>query len=111
MMSDLARAAGVHVPVVDVAPVARRPLDEIAVENAVEGCVREAVGAITLHRQARAAADPVLRGVLSSIAEDEARHGALAWAIDGWAMAHLREPARRDVEMARANELRALFTS
>jgi protein tyrosine phosphatase (PTP) superfamily phosphohydrolase (DUF442 family) len=53
-------------------------------------------------------ADPLLRRVLSSIAQDEARHGALARAINRWAMPRLPEPARRRVDRARTDELRAL---
>jgi hypothetical protein len=108
IMADLARAAGARVPVVDVAPTVLRSLEEIAVDNAVEGCVREAIGAESLARRARATADPLLARVLAGIARDERRHGHLSWAIDAWARPRLPAVARRRVELARLRELRAV---
>jgi hypothetical protein len=109
MMSDLARAAGARMPVVEVAPMAVRPLDEIAIENAVEGCVREALGALAASEQARTARDPVLSTVLAGIAVDEARHASLAWAVDRWASRGLSAAARRRVHAARLTEARSLL--
>jgi hypothetical protein len=113
MMRDFARAAGARVPRVEVAPMVRssaiRPLDEIAVENAVEGCVRESFGARLAGAQARQVRDPVLSRALSAIAVDETRHGNLAWAIDRWASRRLPTAARHRVAQARATELRAVL--
>ena len=46
---------------------APRPLVEVAMDNAAEGCVRETFGALVAHVQARRAADPMLRRALSRI--------------------------------------------
>jgi hypothetical protein len=73
-----ARFGGTWSPPV-VEPVARRSLEQIAFDNAVEGCVREAFGALVATRQARTARDPVIRATMVRIARDETRHAALAF--------------------------------
>jgi hypothetical protein len=57
-----------------------RSLEELAVENAVEGCVRETYGALTAIWQARTAKDPSVAAAVRRIARDETRHAALSWA-------------------------------
>ena len=56
----------------------------LAMENAVEGCVRETFGAAVAAYQAEAAEDPAIAAVLSRIARDEAGHAALAHELDAW---------------------------
>src|SRR5262249_47857554 len=109
MMSTLARAAGARPLPADVAPIGIRPLDEVAIENSVEGCMREALGALTAAAQARRATDPPLSTVLTRIARDEARHANLAWAVDEWATRRLPTAARRRVRTARITEARSLL--
>jgi hypothetical protein len=81
----LARARGR-----DVAPVVREPgapqsLRELALHNAVEGTVRETFGAWIAAWQAAHALDADVRGAMTDIARDEARHALLSEAIDRWA--------------------------
>ena len=97
----LARRFGVAVPAVacDVAPP--RSLTELAVENAVEGCVRETWGALVALRQAARASDLDVRAAMSRIAPDEVRHAELAWAIDRWLNQRLSVAQRRQVQRAR----------
>ncbi len=82
------RFGGVPVTPV-VAEVAARPIEAVAVENAVEGCVRETFGALVASFQAERAADPEIAGLMASIARDETRHAALSWAVARWAAARL----------------------
>jgi hypothetical protein len=87
-----------------------RSLAAIAVENAVEGCVRETYGALVGLWQARTAGDPVVAAAMKRIAADETRHAELAWKVDAWAAPRLGRAARRRVAEARDNafaELRA----
>ena len=42
-----------------------------------------------------------MRATFSEIAEDEAHHAALAWAVDAWACSRLDEDAVRRVRAAR----------
>lgn len=93
-------------PRVERGPV--RPLEDIAVENAVEGCVRETFGALIGGYQARFARDPAVRRAMRSIAQDEARHATLAWAVDAWARSKLSAAAWERVEAARAAALAEL---
>ena len=66
-----------------------RALEEVAMENAVEGCVRETYGALLATWQADAAGDRDVARAMRPIAEDETRHAALAWAVGRWAGARL----------------------
>jgi hypothetical protein len=83
----------------------------MATENAVEGCVRETFGALVAHHQAAHASDPVIASAMRTIAEDETRHAALAWAIARWADARLDERARVRVARRRRKEVRRLGRS
>jgi hypothetical protein len=86
----------------------RRPLEAMALENAVEGCVRETYGALLATWQAAHARDPETRRELARIAEDETRHAALAWAVARWAEARLDGAARARVAAGRAAAVREL---
>jgi rubrerythrin len=57
---------------------------ELALENAVEGCVREAFGAAVALVQAARAANASVREAFRTIAEDECEHAALAWDVHAW---------------------------
>jgi hypothetical protein len=61
-----------------------RTLRELAKENAVEGCGREAIGAAQLELQSLLATDAALRPVLATIAADEREHAELAWELRQW---------------------------
>lgn len=86
-------------PVVGAMPVRR--LVDVAVDNAREGCVRETFGAVVAGVQARRAETPAVRRAFTHIALDEARHAALAWAIDAWVMPRLSSRDRRRVHETR----------
>ncbi len=84
---------------------------EIAIENATEGCVGETWGALLAAHQAAAAEDPELRRCMAIIAADEARHAALAWAVDEFFKDRLTAAERSQVEAARRQAALALRTS
>lgn len=86
----------------DAAPLEPRSIEEIAVENAVEGCVSETYGALLALWQATNAVDAGLRSSLRRIAVDETRHAALAWTLAGWLEGRLDRAARERVRAARA---------
>jgi hypothetical protein len=93
----LARRAGARVVAPSVELTGVRSLEAIAIENASEGCVREAFGAMLLAEQAGRVADPRLARSLYSIARDEAHHAALSFEIDDHLRARLPPVARRRV--------------
>lgn len=73
-----------------------RELFEFALDNAVEGCVRETFGAAYARHQASTATDFEVRRVLSQIASDEERHASLSWQMHHWALEQL-SVEQRDV--------------
>lgn len=110
-MSRLAARHGAVPPVPEVAPTPPRALEAIAIENAAEGCVRETWGAVIAEWQARAALDPEVRAAFAVIARDEARHAALAWAVDRWARTKLGSLACARVDAARLAAARELASA
>lgn len=66
--------------------VAVRPLVELAVDAAREGCMGETASAMLVRAAAEAAEDPAVRRRLSRIAADEERHAALSYRIVAWAI-------------------------
>jgi hypothetical protein len=101
MTTRLARRHGAS-PRLPKAPAAARArsLFEVALENAVEGCVRETYGAVQGLVEAQTSRDATMRRAMQSIATDECRHAELAWAVHAWAMARLGDDERRAVERA-----------
>jgi hypothetical protein len=85
-----------------------RSLEEVAVENAVEGCIRETYGALVGMWQATFANDPHIRRVMSGIARDESRHAALSWEVARWIEARLDSDERRRLDTAKADAIRQL---
>lgn len=85
-----------------------RPLDEIAIENAVEGCVRETFGALVASWQALTARAPEVRRTMRLVAADERRHAELAWSVARWAEPRLSRAARRRLHIARREALARL---
>lgn len=84
-----------------LAPARERSLLEIAIENAVEGCVHETWAALQAHYQSRHARTPELRDTMRMIAEDETRHAQLAWDIDAWLATQLSAEDYAHVDQAR----------
>jgi hypothetical protein len=95
-------------PTLQFQPVPARGLRDLALENAVEGCVREVWAAMLAHWQATHARDPELRATMAPIARDEARHGDLARAIHAWAMTQLSDVEQQQVLAARAAAIATL---
>jgi hypothetical protein len=100
-MARVARRFGGFVRPVAIAPFEKRSTLAIAIENVIEGCVREAYGALVAAYQARAAKTPALRKLFRGIASDEARHAELAQAVARFLAGLLDDAGRAEVEIAR----------
>lgn len=105
----LARRFGAtpRVPEVHARPLRTR--FQLALDNAVEGCVRESFGALVAQFQAEHANDAQVRGVMVGIAEDETRHAEFSWALHQWLWSGLDESERdavRTAQQAAASSLR-----
>ncbi len=97
----LARRFGATPRVPSIEPTQPRSLEAIALENAVEGCVRETYGALLATRQAQQATDPVVRAAMRRIARDETRHASLSWQVGRWLENRLDPAAKRNVARAK----------
>jgi hypothetical protein len=109
-MGRLARRFGAVPLRAEVEARAPRPLFEVALENAVEGCVRETFGALMGMHQAMAASDPSVLLAMREIAAEETQHAELSWKIARWAEPLLSDDERAAIQSARARavlELRA----
>lgn len=102
-----ARGAALIEPAVKAMPV--RTLQEVALENAVEGCVRETYGALVGAYQAARAEDEDLRRAMHSIAVDEARHAALSYDVHTWARERLDAATRAQIREAQRAQLAKLY--
>jgi hypothetical protein len=100
-MRGFAERRGVRPAAVQLEPQQPRPLEELAAENAVEGCVRELYGAVVSLWQAHAAGDLRLRAIMRAISLDGLRHAQLALDVAAWAEPQLPQAARRRIAGAR----------
>lgn len=106
-VAALARGLGAPAPMPrrrDVSP----DLRAVALDNAVEGCVREAWGAVVGGWIARSSSDPAIREVYGRLFADEIRHALLAWDLHTWLMGQIDREARAEIVAAQAAALARL---
>lgn len=96
--------------VVRVAAPPPRDAEAIAIENTIEGCVRETYAALQAHYQAHTATDPEVRSALLTIARDETRHAALSFTVARFLRGKLSPAARARVTSARTAAVARLRT-
>ena len=107
-MASLAARFGATPGAYAVDEVPAREAVPVAVENAVEGCVHEAFGALLATWQATHAADPEVARTMARIADDETRHAKLSFAIAAWFDTRLDDEARTQSRARRKAALDAL---
>lgn len=107
-MAALARRSGADPSSPQVEARSLRSRFEFALDNAVEGCVRETFGAVLAHCQAALARDPAVAVTMARIAEDETRHAELAWQIAEWITPQLSIEERGALAAAQAAALAQL---
>jgi hypothetical protein len=108
MMAGLCAREGVGIPPVVQSETQQRSLLDLAIENAVEGCVHEAFAAVQAAYQARSADSGEMRRLFACIARDESRHAQLAQQIHHWLKLRLDARENHLVEQARLGALGAL---
>lgn len=81
---------------------------QLALENATEGCVREAYGALVAAHQASHSCDPEVRAAFARIAVDEGEHAELSFALDAWLRTLLTPSEQLEVDAAIGDAWRAL---
>jgi hypothetical protein len=100
---------GASVPAALVPAVKPRSLEELAIDNALEGCVNETFGAALAARQAERATDLQVRRMMSVIAKEELGHAALSWQLAAWLDERLDADGRERVREARRHAVSTLF--
>ncbi|MEY4575979.1 MAG: hypothetical protein RL701_682 [Pseudomonadota bacterium] len=108
LCTRLARRFGAEPEPVCITPPPTRKLFEIALENAVEGCVRETYGALVAQHQAACAMDVGVRKAFQGIAADETRHAELSWDVARYLEPLLDVRQRAQLSAARRSALRQL---
>lgn len=108
IMGDYAQRFGAEIVPVEVEERPLRSAFELALDNAVEGCVHETFAALVATFQAEHARDSELRTALATIAEDETRHAGLAWQIADWLMLQLSVSERARIHEAQRAAVEAL---
>ena len=88
--------------------VSIRPIVAVALENVVEGLVRETYGAVVARHRARSAGNPRIRQVMTTIARDEHVHARLARDIASWFATNLTELENVWVDNAMRHAARSL---
>lgn len=106
-LTYLAESRGAVVPIAAHVETAPGLLD-VAVHNAVEGCVHETFAALLAAVRARLATSTMLRRVFANIAVDEAGHGQLAWDIHAWLQTRLDANEQATVAAAQSLALTRL---
>jgi len=102
LTAELARTLGGMVePPVITAAGEPPTLEQLALENAVEGQVAETFGALVATCQASTATHPDVRRVFGVLARDESRHAALAHQLGAWFESRLGWRERNNVAAAR----------
>jgi hypothetical protein len=86
-------------------------LEAITVTTFLEGCIGETVAALEAREAADLAEDPVVRGVLARVAEEEARHALLAYEFLRWALSRSDAELVHKLEAVLAAELEVLASS
>jgi hypothetical protein len=107
-MAALARRRHARVAAPTRSRSKERSLEAFAVENAVEGCVRETFGALLATFAATTATAADVRAAMRRIAVDETQHAALSWGVDAWVRARLDPSARARLDAAMRSAVRGL---
>ena len=109
MMAKLAGDEGCDLPTLDFGHLPKRSLFELAMDNAVEGCIFETFSALKAQYQAQHATDTRLLALMKVIARDETAHAQLAWDIHQSLMARLSKVEQKQIQEAQQQALQALY--
>jgi hypothetical protein len=107
-MGALAKRRGATPPRVRVERHTPRSALALAVDNAAEGCAREAFGALVGLYQTEHATDAELRATMAEVANDEVSHAAFSLALKQHLDTRLTGAERAQVEAARERALAEL---
>ncbi|MBK8454435.1 MAG: ferritin-like domain-containing protein [Thiofilum sp.] len=108
MAGLLAQAYATSVPEVFIDDFRLRSLAEIALENAVQGCINETYAAACGYWQYATAEHEIFREIIGHISDEESKHAALSWAIHAWIMPQLTQQEQNTIRAAQSKAIAAL---
>ena len=111
MMAKLAELHQGELPTLDFGTFEPRTLLDLALDNAVEGCIFETFSALEALQQANNATDSVIGKTMKSIALDEMKHAELAWDIHKYLMTKLPKEEQTIVRKAQKEAVTQLLKS
>ena len=106
--ASLARRFGAEPTRPEVSRPSLRSVFELALDNAVEGCVHETYAALEATHQAARATDARIAAAMRLIADDETRHAALSHSMQRWLLPQLSMRERARIERAQREAVDAL---
>jgi hypothetical protein len=106
--ASLARRFGAEPTRPEVRRTHLRGVFELALDNAVEGCVHETYAALEATHQAARATDARIAAAMRVIADDETRHAALSHSMQGWLLPQLSMRERAHIDGAQREAVDAL---
>lgn len=106
LVGNLAKERGFAPRRVELAKDHESTTFELALENAVEGCVHETLGVAYLEHQRLHAEDPALRAMAEALYEDELDHAALSWDLLAFFDARLEGKERQALRKAQQRALK-----
>jgi hypothetical protein len=98
MMSGLAHRNGQGSAVIQFPSVNQVSMKEMAIHNALTGCIGETWSAVLLRYQSEHA--PKYNGVFKRISKDETSHAEFSWSLHEWLMYQLTEDEQTEVTQA-----------
>ena len=107
LMDGLAKMYGGHRPVPSAELQSNTSLFEVALHNAVEGCIHEAWAACVAMHQA-IHADVSIKRIYTHIAKDEIEHAQLSWDLHEWFHSQLSENERHLLRLAQLKAIEQL---
>ncbi|MFO0676983.1 MAG: ferritin-like domain-containing protein [Polyangiaceae bacterium] len=107
-MARLAKKYGAVVPRVQVSEPRARTFEEFAVENVIEGCVRETFAALVAAHQRDTATDPEIAEAMIAIADEETFHAGLAWDVHRFVLGLADASLRATLDATRRSAFRTL---
>lgn len=85
-----------------------RELHQLAMDNAVQGCIVCTFRAVRLRHQAETATHPEVIRIVSELAADESRHAGFYWELHHWALGQISPQRGRDIRALQLVAIRQL---
>jgi hypothetical protein len=109
LMNNVCRSVGIQPSIPQISDIPNRSIFDIALENALEGCIHESYAAMQALHQSQHASTPEFRRLFFIIAQDELRHADLSLRIHQWLMTQLSQSQQQTIKEAQQKCLEQLL--